>query len=388
MAIERITPEIWEKIREQSISSNGAGSQIPVNDGVIDLFFDGPDAGTFKKLRAEKTEIVLNTMDLSYGNISDLHDPYSRREDYLIENRFYVESDNYCVSSRQSFITEGKLDLLKTADKTIRVWASYRSSNELCGFLFLMSEMRGKNNIARVRIPVCRDSERYDGDVDRYFCGNSQGELRLFTGTEEEMNYYYDLYDHIVLIHYESGIVNSEADKWDEFVQVNADLRVFDDDVKRIRNFSYSDFYGPIIEFLGNGEDIAILIADYFYYSKENRYSLNKNQIRAVISDMIKKGVLEKTGKKDYYGKQAYIFKVRQEYKTEKMEDPTTIDDLLSEMKEQGIPDDLVKEAVEGLESSQKKIEKMSLWLRYYKNIDYEPYSLLNASRKIKEEDL
>ena len=69
------------------------------------------------------------------------------------------------------------------------------------------------------------------------------------------------------------------------------------------------------------------------------------------------------------------------------MEKQKTVDDLISEMKDQNVPDNWQTTVVLGMRYSQERINKMYDWLIEHRNIDYESLDLVKAAIRIKKEE-
>lgn len=272
---------------------------LPINDKIIDLFFDLGTGGTFKMLRAEETEIYSCNLQLSYGNISKIEE--RKLESYKAMGFLYGETNSRAYKS--GFTKMNVLNILKNTKKKIRIWAGKRASDDICGLYYLCHELIDNNNLYLVDVPIRDDSHLWSQEVDYYMCNDSFGSLHLFDGTKEQMDYYYNFYNSIVYEKISKKDMKKYAKKWEELVSINSNIRLYEDG--EIHCYNYSDFYDEILS-INNGKTIMAMDCATKYLHEHNSKQLNLYQIEMIIYRMIKETYVKVVGtKKCYPGRDA-----------------------------------------------------------------------------------
>ncbi|MBR0461918.1 MAG: DUF1835 domain-containing protein [Erysipelotrichaceae bacterium] len=253
----------------------------------IDIFFDAVSAGTFDLLMPDNTDVMFFDLLLSFGNIADVNDFESRRKDYLsIVPKFHDKAitDNIWWGS---FARNNGIDRLRSSGSKIRIWASKRASDDLCGLYYLCSELTD-NDLYLVDIPMNGDSRVNYNDVICYLSGNSDGTFNMIDPSEKEAEYYNDFHKGIIFNRINDDKKKEYADKWRKLVEENSDLRTYDRGV--VTSYYYDDYYDVLLRMTGSKQFLKYSSAPEFLISLNASYDLNIWQIQATISDMADKG--------------------------------------------------------------------------------------------------
>ncbi|MBR2577384.1 MAG: DUF1835 domain-containing protein, partial [Erysipelotrichaceae bacterium] len=211
----------------------------------IDVFFKGIDAGFYKMIMPYEADPEVFDLELSFGNISDIKDYDSRIADYRTLFPVFKDAsfNEDVLNGIGRFIVNGRLDALKKTDKKIRIWASKRASDELCGLYFLCSELSDKD-LYLVDIPMNGDCLFNNMDVGCYLTDSPKCLYRDLND-----GYYLNFHKNIVFGRISEEKKEEYAKKWQKLVEEDGDLRTYDRGV--VTTYYYEDFYETILKIVG-----------------------------------------------------------------------------------------------------------------------------------------
>lgn len=222
-------------------------------DGYLDI---ASSSCVYSDIRVH-TKVRLNFIDLlislEYGNISNLKNVKSRHDDYVKIDEFVYEKPNEFIfqeTSHRKFLRN-----IKGISK-FRIWASMRSSTDVCLFYYLVNLLRDKEIYlvdASSKISAVMFTDKITDETDIPVC-------RLKKKDKDE-------------------IVN----QWDILTKNNADMRIIKR--RRLVECSYESGYDFVLShFSGTIMKKRILVGDTLC-DKKNIYSWQ--QIEAIVNKMI-----------------------------------------------------------------------------------------------------